>query len=113
MEIDREKVVYQIGRCEWKDLRDDPNVFSDNKKVTVQFDFLVQESFELEVPETVLLDMKLGDCSQKVRDFIRNCEVFSDKGDTFQDFIESDEVPLVEATISNSLHLDGDFVEGF
>ena len=39
MEIDREKVVYQIGRCEWKDLRDDPNVFSDNKKVTVQLTF--------------------------------------------------------------------------
>ena len=49
--------------------------------------------------------MKLGDCSQKLRDFIRDCEVFSDKGDTFQDFIESDEVPLVEATISNSLIL--------
>ena len=95
MEIDKEKVVDQILECEWKDLRDNPDEYSDNKSVVVTFEFLRQESFELEVPESVLLDMKFGDCSWEVKGWLE-----STKNYYFKDFIESKEVPLVEATIS-------------
>jgi len=94
MKIDKEKVVDQIMRCEWTDLRDNPDEYSDRKSVVVTFDFQVQESFELEVPESVLLDMKFGDCSWNVCEWLQ-----SDENYYFKDFIESEEVPLVEATI--------------
>ena len=99
MEIDPEKVNDQILQCEWKDLRDNPDEYSDKKSVVVTFEFLRQESFELEVPERVLLDMKFGDCSWDVKNWLE-----SEKNYYFKDFIESEEVPLVEATISKERH---------